>query len=62
MKQSLADNCLGGGGEGTKEICKMLTLNRNLRKINLSGIGNIHMSVSNYYLQEINSTNLMLLN
>ncbi|CAF3550873.1 unnamed protein product [Rotaria sp. Silwood1] len=33
---SLADNCLSGG-EGTKEICKMLTLNRNLKKINLSG-------------------------
>ncbi|CAF1129647.1 unnamed protein product [Rotaria sordida] len=33
---SLADNCLGGG-EGTREICKMLTLNRNLKKINLSG-------------------------
>ncbi|CAF3994114.1 unnamed protein product [Rotaria sp. Silwood2] len=33
---SLADNRLGGG-EGTKEICKMLTLNRNLKRINLSG-------------------------
>lgn len=32
----MADNNLGGG-EGTKEICKMLTLNRYLRKINLSG-------------------------
>ncbi|CAF1217272.1 unnamed protein product [Rotaria magnacalcarata] len=32
---SLADNRIGGG-EGTKEICKMLTLNRNLKKINLS--------------------------
>ncbi|CAF1398584.1 unnamed protein product [Adineta steineri] len=36
---SLADNRLGGGagGVGTIEICKMLTLNRNLKKINLSG-------------------------
>ncbi|CAF3430854.1 unnamed protein product [Rotaria sp. Silwood1] len=33
---SLADNRLGGD-EGTKEICKLLTLNRNLKKINLSG-------------------------
>ncbi|CAF5208618.1 unnamed protein product, partial [Rotaria magnacalcarata] len=33
---SLADNRLGGN-EGTKEICRMLTLNRNLKKLNLSG-------------------------
>ncbi|CAF0830879.1 unnamed protein product [Adineta steineri] len=33
---SLVDNRLGGG-EGTKEICRMLTLNQNLKKINLSG-------------------------
>ncbi|CAF0984155.1 unnamed protein product [Rotaria sordida] len=33
---SLADNRLGGD-EGTKEICRLLTLNRNLKKINLSG-------------------------
>lgn len=35
----MADNRLGGGDEGTKEICKMLTLNRNLKRINLSGNG-----------------------
>ncbi|UJR14176.1 hypothetical protein I4U23_001171 [Adineta vaga] len=38
---SLADNRLGGGGsgggEGIAEICKMLIINRNLKKINLSG-------------------------
>ncbi|CAF0790440.1 unnamed protein product [Adineta ricciae] len=33
---SLVDNRLGGG-EGTKEICRMLTTSQNLRKINLSG-------------------------
>ncbi|CAF0737832.1 unnamed protein product [Adineta ricciae] len=34
---SLADNRLGGGGESIAEICRMLTINRNLKKINLSG-------------------------
>ncbi|CAF0833626.1 unnamed protein product [Adineta ricciae] len=33
---SLVDNRLGGG-EGTNEICRMLTTSQNLRKINLSG-------------------------
>jgi len=27
-----------GGGEGTKEICKMIASNQHLRKINLSGM------------------------
>lgn len=47
--QSLADNRLGGG-EDTKEICKMLTLNRNLKKINLSGIEIIFKNLIYSYL------------